>query len=481
MEPKPLPALPPPGRPGKRPPQRAEARKAIGKTPKFTRKQEIAIDILRSDATDIAFGGGSRSGKTFLFVYAICIRAIRAPGSRHAILRFRLNAVLASIAYVTLPLVMNLFWPGLYDRCKFEKQRGVFVFPNGSEIWYCGLDDKERTEKILGLEFVTMYFNESSQIPYQSIVLAESRLAQVIPGMAQKAFYDFNPPSKRHWTFKKFVERVNPDNPRQPLADAHLVQFLYMNPADNEENLTTAYINRLKNMPTRARNRFLLGKFADDSEGTLWDEGLLDLCRVHHELPDFVRVVIAVDPSGCSGPADTRSDEVGIIVVALGTNGMAYVLEDLSGKHGPKQWSGIVWDAWERHSADVVVAEANFGGAMVESVLNALGKKDLNVKMVFASRGKVVRAEPISALYGGRAGSKILHNGVFPELEQQMCDFTVAGYEGPASPDRADALVFAMTELFPGIVKPRDTSNNSRGPAVPVRYRPRTASSFRRR
>ncbi len=495
---KPLPQLPPPpeptlgpGSPGakpvgfvpKPPPMRGAARAAIGKSVNFHHKQEKALDMLMSDATDIALGGGARSGKTFLLVYCVLLRAIRCAVSRHAIFRYRLNALLASIVYDTLPKVANLFWPGLWDLCHFDKQRSVFELPNGSSIWFGGLDDKERTEKILGMEFVTIYFNESSQIPYGSMIMALTRLAQVVPDLKQRAYYDFNPPSKRHWTFKLFIEKVQPDNSRLSLPNPNDYAFMYMNPHDNATNLDPKFIARLEAMPPRARKRFLLGQFADESEGTLWDETILDTVRVPigYEVPDFVRVVIAVDPSGCTGPQDTRSDEIGIVVAALSVDGYAYVLEDLSGKMGPAKWSAVVSDAWERHSADVIVGEANFGGAMVEATITALGNKNLNVKLVFASRGKVVRAEPISALYNGRDGTKVRHYGVFPEMEQQMCDFTTSGYEGDKSPDRADALVFALTELFPGIVKPRDNSNNRNRAPLPVKYAPRASTTHRRR
>jgi len=453
-----------------------------------TPKQLKALDMLRSDATDIALGGGSRSGKTFLLVYCLVARAILHPGSRHAIFRFRLNALVRAVVYDTLPKVLDICYPGLRKRCHLDKVQWMFEFPNGSQIWFGGLDDKERTEKILGMEFATIYFNESSEIPYSSVVMAYSRLAQKVVTDGQllplRAYYDFNPPSKRHWTFKLFVERVDPDNPRKPLKDAHLYQFMYLNPADNAENLPVGYMRRLENMPARARNRFLLGKFADDSEGLLWDDAVLDATRhpSGRELPNWVRVIIAVDPSGCTGPADKRSDEVGIIVGALGMDGHAYVLEDLSGKYGPAEWSQIVSDAWERHSADCVVAESNFGGAMVEATITALGKKDINVKLITASRGKAVRAEPISALYARGDGGKVHHVGRFPELEQQMCDFTVHGYEGPLSPDRADALVWLLTELFPGIVKPRENPWEQEQHSAPrIITQPRSGSAYARR
>jgi len=170
------------------------------------------------------------------------------------------------------------------------------------------------------------------------------------------------------------------------------------------------------------------------------------------ELPQFLRVVIAVDPSGCRGEADKRSDEVGIVVCALGTDGHGYLLEDLSGRYKPEEWASVVESAYERHRADRIVGEINFGGDMVRAVLQAKNEL-LPYSEVHASRGKVQRAEPIAALY---EQEKIHHVGYHPEIEEQLCMFTNAGYQGGTSPDRADAAVWGFTELFPMMTRKID-------------------------
>ena len=130
---------------------------------KLTPKQTEANKLLAGSATHIMLFGGSRSGKTFVLVRAVCLRAIKAPSSRHAIVRFRFNAVKNSIVMDTFPKVMALCFPGV--KYELNKSDWYARFPNGSEVWFAGLDDKERTEKILGMEFVTIYSNECSQIP----------------------------------------------------------------------------------------------------------------------------------------------------------------------------------------------------------------------------------------------------------------------------------------------------------------------------
>lgn len=412
------------------------------------------MDCLISQAVHCGLGGGSRSGKTFLLVRAILLRALKSEGSRHAIFRFRFNAIKASIIYDTLPKVMKLCFPGLWERCNLNKTDWFLALPNGSEIWFGGLDDKERTEKVLGQEYATIYFNECSQIPFGSISLALSRLAQKTENLRLKAYYDFNPPSKRHWTYLRFISKVNPDT-KQAEKEPENYQFHLINPIDNRENLAPEYLAILDALPEKARNRFLLGKFADDDDGALWTDELLGktrrLGRVGEGIPEFLRVVVAVDPSGCSGEEDLRSDEIGIVVAALGKDGHGYLLEDLSGRYKPEQWGQIAVSAYKRHMADRIVAERNFGGAMVEAVVRA-ADNNVAYREVTASRGKTVRAEPISSLY---EQGKIHHIGYFPEIEEQLCAMSISGYQGLKSPDRADALVWAFTELFPGIVNVR--------------------------
>lgn len=422
---------------------------------KLTVAQDHAMDSLVSRATHVALGGGSRSGKTFLLVRAVIIRALKEPNSRHAIFRFRFNSIKASIIYDTLPKVLKLCFPQLPSVDSMTNKTDWFMtLPNGSEIWFGGLDDKERTEKILGQEYATIYYNECSQIPWGSILLSITRLAQRTENLTLKAYYDFNPPSKNHWTYLQFVSKRNPEN-KQPLRDEFDFAFYLINPADNTENLDPAYIRLLESLPEKTRNRFLLGKFADDSEHALWSEELLAQNRRLVDTPEYQRIIIAVDPSGCSGPEDFRSDEVGIVVVGLGTDGHGYLIEDLSGRFKPEDWAIVVNEAYDRHKADRVIGEKNYGGDMVRAVIQAKNP-DLPYTEVNATRGKIIRAEPIAALY---EQGKLHHAGMFPEIEDQLCAFTTGGYTGLKSPDRADATVWGFTFLFPQMTKKAKDSN----------------------
>lgn len=422
----------------------------------LTEKQKEARSILASDSRHCALGGGSRSGKTFLLVYAVIIRALKAPNSRHVVFRYRFNSLKASVVLDTLPKVIKLAFPGLWEQSKLDKTDWYLTLPNGSEIWFAGLDDKDRTEKILGMEFATIYFNECSQIPWTSVVTARTRLAQKTK-LQLKFYYDFNPPNKRHWTYRLFVEGVDFES-GDLLPDPENYNYFLINPTDNTDNIGEDYLDILKGLPEKARKRFLLGQFGDDDDNALWTDEILGKCRIMGRIsdvvPDFVRVIVAVDPSGCSGHEDTRSDEIGITVNALGSDGKGYLLEDLSGRYKPSEWGKVVAAAYHRHKADRVIGESNFGGAMVQSVIET-ADASIPYSEVKASRGKVQRAEPIAALYEQQ---KIRHIGHFPEIEEQLLSFMTNGYQGLKSPDRADAAIWGFTHLFPAITKPVEES-----------------------
>jgi predicted phage terminase large subunit-like protein len=412
--------------------------------------QQRATALLTGPQRHTLLAGGARSGKTFLLTRAVVVRALRAEGSRHAILRFRGNAARASIGLDTLPKVMSVCFPDV--KLTEHRQDGFFELPNKSQIWVGGLDDKERVEKILGQEYCTLYFNECSQIPYSSVMVARTRLAQQVDGLKQRAYYDLNPGGANHWTNLEFGRHVDPGS-GQALPDPDNYQRAFINPQENSDNLSSEFLTSLSNLPTKQRKRFFEGEYIEEIDGALWTIEKLDQHRADVS-PDLKRIVIAVDPSGCSGDEDTRSDEVGIIVAGLGEDGAAYILEDLSGHHGPAGWAALVVSAYERWGADCVIAETNYGGAMVKEVIKAHGAH-LPFREVKASRGKHVRAEPIATLY---SQGKVRHFGRFPRLEDQLLAFSAAGYTGDKSPDRADAAVWAISDLFPSIVATKKSS-----------------------
>jgi phage terminase large subunit-like protein len=194
---------------------------------------------------------------------------------------------------------------------------------------------------------------------------------------------------------------------------------------------------------TRLGRQELGGELIEEAQGALWSRSMIEAARVE-TLPPVRRMVVAVDP-----PASVGGDACGIVAVALGDDGFAYLVDDASVVGAtPERWARAVADCAARNGADKVVAEANNGGKMVETVLRGAAI-NMAVKLVHATHGKVARAEPVAALY---ESGRMFHAGSFPTLEDELCGLVVGGtYVGPGrSPDRADALVWAATELMLG-------------------------------
>lgn len=437
----------------------------------LTSKQNEAAEVLASDAQHIMLFGGSRSGKTFLIVWAIVSRALKAPNSRHVSLRFRLGHIKSSIVMDTFPKVMKLCFPNV--EYELNKSDLYARFSNGSEYWFGGLDDKERTEKILGNEYATIHLNECSQIPWNSRNIALTRLAQLVnqsvngieSTLPLKMYYDENPPDKGHWTYKLFRSKQDPESKGQ-LPDPERYASCQLNPKDNEVNLGGEYVKTLQGLSARLQKRFLFGEFRESAPNALFIDETLDRWRVvDDDLPDMIRTLVAVDPSGSDDEDNQDNDEIGIVVGGLGTDGIGYIWEDLTCKVGPATWGKIATQAYERHSANAVVAEVNFGGAMVKHVIHT-ARARTPFQAVTASRGKVVRADPVSSLM---ETGQVRLVGFHRELEDELCGFTTHGYTGERSPNRADAMIWLVSALFPDLLSTKDRKAKGNIPPPPAR------------
>lgn len=215
---------------------------------------------------------------------------------------------------------------------------------------------------------------------------------------------------------------------------------------ENKANLARKFLETIvtKYEGTRLGRQELLAELLTDVPNALWQRSKIDELRVG-KAPELQRIVVAIDPAAKSTEG---SDETGIIVAGLAKNGHGYLLDDLSGHYQPLGWARKAIWAYQHYKADRIIAEINNGGEMVEATLRSVDKT-VSYKAVHATRGKVIRAEPIAAFY---EQGKVHHVGNFPQLEDQLCEMTLdfdrtaAGY----SPDRLDAAVWAMTELMPG-------------------------------
>ena len=402
---------------------------------KYSPAQQEALSLLGAGARFCLLYGGSRSGKTFVLCCALVVRALKGAGSRHAVIRRHFNGVRSAVGNDTMPKALHCRFPGV--EYEYSKTDSVFRFPNGSEIQLVGLDDAQRAEKILGREFATLYFNECSELDFGSVQTALTRLAQYVPGLSNKAFFDCNPPGKSHWSYRMFVQKLNPaDN--TPLALPEQYAMMRINPVDNKENLPPGYIDdTLGTLSLRQRRRFLEGQWQDEVEGALWNSEIIDRNRVVNP-PELLRVVIGVDPAVTAGKS---SDLTGIVGAGTSADGHYYILADRSCRVNPLEWGREVIKLYRELKADRVIGEVNNGGDLIRTMLCELSP-GLPFQAVSARRGKVLRAEPVAALY---EKNLVHHAGVFTDLEEEMCSYSPL--TAVKSPDRLDALVWAVAAL----------------------------------
>jgi predicted phage terminase large subunit-like protein len=210
---------------------------------------------------------------------------------------------------------------------------------------------------------------------------------------------------------------------------------------DNAKNLAPSALAelRLRYENTRLGRQELYGEVLEEVEGALWTRDIIESARVT-KCPPLVRIVVGVDPAVTSGES---SDETGIVVAGITADGHYYVLDDKTLRATPDAWARVAVNTYHEHKADRIVAETNNGGDMVTLLMRQVDST-VSVKKVTATRGKQLRAEPISSLY---EQGRVHHVGYFAELEMQMCEWTPQSNE---SPDRLDALVWAITELNTG-------------------------------
>jgi predicted phage terminase large subunit-like protein len=203
---------------------------------------------------------------------------------------------------------------------------------------------------------------------------------------------------------------------------------------DNAANLAPTALAALRDKyeGTRLGRQELFAEILEDIDGAIWTREMI----LRGQTPQMQRIVVGVDPSG-------GGDEIGIVVAGKGIDGRFYILEDASCSLGPAGWGRMVIERYHHHKADKIVAERNFGGDMVESIIKT-SDRFANVEMVTASKGKAVRAEPIAALY---EQGRVTHAAQMPRLEDQMMQMTAQGFMGDGSPDRLDAMVWALTDL----------------------------------
>ena len=369
--------------------------------------------------------GGRGSGKSYHVAYFL-LWLIHEPG--HVVLFTRYTLVSAGISIMP-EFLEKIDLLSKLDEFHITKDEIIHKV-SGSRIIFKGIKTSSgnQTANLKSIQGVTTFILDEAEelTDYDSFEKIDLSIRQ--QGIANRVVLVMNPSNKSHWVFTNYIN-ANRD-------DVTHVHTTYM---DNLANLSESFLEQAERTrqtnPIRYKHIFG-GEWLDESEGILWNRMIINQART--DTYTAKRIVIGVDPATT---ATMDSDETGIIVGCIDDNGNGYVLEDLSGRYSPSQWGALVGSAYTRWNADCIVAEKNQGGDMVEPILRQ-HHKTARVKLVSATKGKAVRAEPIYGLY---EQGKVYHVGQFPILEHQMVTFNP---ESGQSPDRVDALVWLFTDLM---------------------------------
>jgi len=384
-----------------------------------------------------------------LFVYNNKTRYFLVTGGRGSGKSYTINLMLLNLTYESGHIILFTRWtlvsahisiiPEFLDKIDLLQLHNDFEITQteitnkktGSKILFRGIKTSQgtATANLKSIAGVTTWVLDEAEELFDEDVFDRIDLSIRAKDKPNKVILVMNPFFKSHWIYKRFIHHERND-----------CTYIHTTFLDNKQNLSKSFIDqaeRVKNENLLRYEHLFLGKWLDDAEGLLWNKSIIERCRLEVK-PEMKRIIIAVDPATT---ATSESDETGITVQGVDNIGNGYVLEDLSGKYTPNEWSSVVNTAVVRWGADCIVAEKNQGGDMVESVLRSKDKVT-RVKLVTATKGKFVRAEPIYSLY---EQGKIYHVGNFPILEKQMVTFEP---DKTKSPDRVDALVWGFTELM---------------------------------
>lgn len=373
--------------------------------------------------------GGRGSGKSHHFAEDIVEQAVQRRGLRVVCVREVQKTLKESAKRL---IEDKITAHGLWPLFGGKPRNDHIVTPGNGVVLFQGMQD-HTAESIKSLEgFDVAWVEEAQTLSALSLEFLRPTIRK--PG--SELWFSWNPRSTLDPVDQFFRGLQPPDN-------AAIVRVNYTDnpffPAELEaERLHDAKVNRDRYA------HIWLGEYEPMAIGAIWDRQTIHAHR-RRDVPTMGRIVVSVDPAIS---AETGSDEHGIIACGIGEDQRGYVLDDASMKGSPKQWAERAVATYDRWDADAIIVERNQGGDMVKHTLQSV-RPGINIIEVVATRGKHVRAEPIAALY---SMGRVSHVGTFPQLEDQMCQMTAAGYEGNGSPDRCDALVWGMTELFPSII-----------------------------
>jgi PBSX family phage terminase large subunit len=384
-----------------------------------------------------------------LFINPPATRYFLVTGSRGSGKSYTLNLFLLNLTYEEGHVILFTRWtmvsafisiiPEFIDKIELLNKEDDFEITQneivnkktGSKILFKGIKTSSgvNTANLKSIANVTTLVIEESEEITDQDVFDRIDLSVRDKNKPNRVILVMNPSYKSHWIYKRWVAK--------PKADCTYIHTTYLH---NRQNLSKSFLDaaeRTKSENLHRYNHLFLGEWLDDAEGMLWNREIINRSRVAVS-PRLVRVIVAIDPAASS---NMDSDETGIVVCGIDANKNGYLIEDLSGKYTPNQWGSLASQTAERVQADCIVAEKNQGGDMVTAVIRQYNQ-NTRVKLVTATKGKYVRAEPIYSMY---EQGRIYHLGEFPILENQMITFDP---DKGKSPDRVDALVWGFTELL---------------------------------
>ncbi len=377
--------------------------------------------LYKSDKRYFFISGGRGSGKS----YAIADFLLRLTyEAGHVILFSRYTMISAHISIIP-EFTEKIELYGLEKDFEITKNEITNIL-TGSKIIFRGIKTSSghQTAALKSIQGLTTWvLDEAEELPSEGIFdKIDDSIRQV--GMCNRVILVLNPSFKHHWIYQTFVERQRED-----------VEYIHTSYKDNIENLSESFVLKAEKTktqnPLKYRNTYM-GAWIDEVKGALWTPDIIKRTRSH---PELKRVVIANDPT-----ASKDGDECGIIGAGIDEAGKLYVVSDRSGNYTPKQWGTITSNEARAQEADCIVAEKNQGGEMVEYVIRQYDKIT-RIKLVHAKKGKALRAEPVVSLY---EQGLVHHLPGLTRLENEMLTWVPGEGE---SPNRVDAMVYAITEL----------------------------------
>lgn len=407
---------------------------------KLNDKQRNALKKIEEYKFTLLLGQG-RSSKTTLAIYYLFKRALKYPNTSHVIFRNTLQSAKDGIWSQTIKEVIKHFYPILpaIKSFKLNESSLTITFPNGSRILVRGLDTEERATKILSQEFASIILDEGQTIFYTYLALLLTRIPQPINvDYKIKIIICANYAPKTHWMKLFFIDGLNPETKAPHDLETNFIKF---ETKDNTSINSLDYIKTLRAAgDRRAKNMCAGTDFYEEIEGALWEQS--DIKRIDAlNLDDYDDIIIAFDPAVTNKKS---SDEHGVAIIAK-LNDELHILECFEKKEDINVIVKEIIKLYKKYNCSKLVCEVNNGGDFIPALINN-HSPDVYCESVRATRGKILRAEPVAALY---KNGKVLHTKHFSKLESQMVTYT--GIGNSDSPNALDALVWGVTYLHENV------------------------------